>query len=235
MEFYGYEKPKELLPWEVKKRQPYKAKVKIRRQLSREEKIRNRVNNMAVAKKKVRRLIDCNKTPDDVFLTLTFRENVRDVSAANYEFKKFRQRLEYQRKKKLKYVVVVEFQERGAIHYHCYLFGVGFVDWLLYEQTWGHGFIRVNHITNPAGAGCYVTSYMTKDIAMEDRLRGRKSYFASRGLQKPITLDDESDPFGIIDDFLPCLDVTQAGGGCVGQYENVHVGKYFYARGEVVA
>ena len=232
MEYYHYKNPKCMMPWEIAARREIGEKKK-RKVVPLEEKIEKRVENMGATKKKVRRLIDCNKTPDDVFLTLTFGENVQDISGANYEFKKFRQRMEYRLGKKLRYVVVIEFQERGAVHYHAYLFGVGFVDWQEYERAWGHGFIRVNHIDRPAGAGVYVTAYMTKDIATDARLMGRKCYFSSRGLVKPRMVDEDQAEFQDVKENLGLLDVTQAEGGCACELNSSHVGEYFYARGTV--
>ena len=56
------------------------------------------------------------------FLTLTFEENIIDIKRANYEFTKFIQRLNNHitgyKKSYLKYVNAIEFQKRGAVHYH---------------------------------------------------------------------------------------------------------------------
>ncbi|KKY02971.1 hypothetical protein VN21_00370, partial [Paraclostridium benzoelyticum] len=85
----------------------------------------------------IRNLINSNFDSKTSFLTLTFAENIKNVSCANYEFQKFRKKLSriYLKKNKiLKYVCVIEFQDgkiyidkfgnekkgegRGAIHYH---------------------------------------------------------------------------------------------------------------------
>src|SRR5690625_6245854 len=56
------------------------------------------------------------------FMTLTFKQNIKDHKTANDEFKKFIQRLNYrvtgQKRAVLKYTAVVERQRREAIHYH---------------------------------------------------------------------------------------------------------------------
>lgn len=140
------------------------------------------------ARKKVRRLINANigkwgELPK--FLTLTFAEHVTDIRQANYEFKKFRQRLEYELKIRLKYVAVVEFQQSGRIHYHVVIFNLPYVDANQLARIWQNGFIKVNAIDHVDNVGAYITKYMTKDND-DSRLKGEKSYFASRGLYKPI-------------------------------------------------
>lgn len=153
-----------------------------------ENKARHRKNTLARARRSVRRLINANVDAwgeKSKFLTLTFAENVQDVKQANYEFKKFRQRLEYDLKIKLKYVGVIEFQKRGAIHYHVIFFNLPYIQSNDLERIWGNGFIKINAIDHVDNIGAYITKYMTKDNN-DDRLIGKKSYFTSRGLKEPI-------------------------------------------------
>lgn len=162
-----------------------------------ENKERHRKNTLARARRDVRRLINANvgkwgEKPK--FLTLTFAENVQDIKQANYEFKKFRQRLEYGLNIKLKYVVVIEFQKRGAIHYHVVFFNLPYIPNAKLAEIWRNGFIKINSIEHVDNVGAYVTKYMTKDND-DDRLKGKKSYFTSRGLNKPLEkyLNDEDE------------------------------------------
>ncbi|MGA9175462.1 MAG: hypothetical protein WBZ33_16010 [Thermoactinomyces sp.] len=147
----------------------------------------------------MRRLINANVGVwgyPPVFLTLTFAENVQDIRGANYEFKKFRQRLEYRLKIKLEYVGVIEFQKRGAIHYHVVIFNLPYIEAGELAEIWGHGFIKINKIDQVDNIGAYVSKYMTKDEYEKektDRLIGEKSYFTSRGLRKPLEIVDEKE------------------------------------------
>lgn len=176
---------------------------------SAEDKVMNRLRSLSQAKKKIRRAIYSNCTENDVFLTLTFKELVTDLDRAHYEFKKFRQRLEYRIGKKLKYVCIIEWQERGAIHYHVYLFDIGFIDWKVYQSAWGLGFIRVNKINDPGGVGHYVSAYMTKDLLDREELTGRKAFFISKGLEKPKVWDsDQHEP--VIEWIMGCTSVKPA-------------------------
>lgn len=165
-----------------------------------EESEANREKSLNRAKANLRRLINANhgQYGDHVsskFLTLTFGENVTDIEVANYEFKKFMQRLNYKlfdsKKANLKYVVVPEKQQRGAIHYHVVLFNVPFVDSGLLAEIWGNGFIKINKIDNVDNVGAYISAYLGKeDDVHGDWLKGKKSYFSSRGLLKPQEITD---------------------------------------------
>lgn len=158
------------------------------------------------AKKNLRRLINANvgqygKEFTAKFLTLTFKDNVKDLDKANYEFKKFIQRLNYYcfgtKKANLKYTCVVEFQKRGAIHYHVIIYNIPFVKANDIANVWGNGFIKINKIDDVDNVGAYVSEYLGQakkgqghDIE-DDRLQGKKSYFSSRGLFKPIEITDK--------------------------------------------
>ena len=107
------------------------------------------------SKKNLRRLINANvgqygKEFTAKFLTLTFKDNVKDLDKANYEFEKFIKRLNYHcfgtKKANLKYTCVVEFQKRGAIHYHVIIYNMPYVKANDVANVWGNGFIKINKI-----------------------------------------------------------------------------------------
>jgi hypothetical protein len=129
-------------------------------------------------------------------LTLTFKENVREVKKANYEYTKFIQRFNYElgyKKGYLKYVVVIQFQERGAVHYHMAFFNLPYVKDLKNKllKIWGKGFTNFRKIKNVRNVGRYMTRYMTKDIN-DNRLYGQKCYFGSNGLKKPLATNNQN-------------------------------------------
>lgn len=192
IEFIEYERPVEL-------GKPVKEALGRSSVASEDEKRNNRRKTLSRAKTNLRRLINANINvwyEKPKFVTLTFADNVTDVRQANYEFKKFRQRLEYRFKRKLKYVVVVEFQKRGAVHYHVVFFNLPYIEANELAFIWENGFIKVNAIDDVDNVGAYVTKYMTKqdyNNLKEDRLAGEKSYFTSRGLIKPDEIVDEKE------------------------------------------
>jgi len=97
-----------------------------------------------------------------------------------------------QKQTSLKYAVVIEFQKRGAIHFHVLFFNLPFIDHDKLSKLWRNGFIKINKIENVKNIGSYVTKYMSKDFD-DSRLCGQKSYFTSRGLKKPFITYDEDD------------------------------------------
>lgn len=156
-------------------------------------------------KRRIRQLIHANayqwknlhgKPFVPVFVTLTFRENITDVKSANSVFTKFVKRLNYQiyrsKVQVLKYLVVVEFQKRGAVHYHVVFFNLPFIKSNPHEflaSVWDQGFIKLNGINNVQHLSNYVVKYLTKTVR-DDRLLGQKYYFVSRHLIQPIEVYD---------------------------------------------
>lgn len=170
-----------------------------------EDKLKNREDVSNRAKRELRRIINTNvfrwydsyaRPYSPVFLTLTFRENITDLDIAHKEFRDFLLRLNYRlngtRKNTLKYVVVIEFQKRGAIHYHSIFFNLPYIPVNEIAKLWGQGFIKANVITEVDNIGSYVSKYIGKDL-LDDRLVGRKCYFQSRGLLKPLESTNENE------------------------------------------
>jgi hypothetical protein len=196
-----------------------------------EQRTKNREVSLMRARRDLRRIVNANmgKWGDDVtckFVTLTFRDNVKDLDMANQEFMRFIKRLNYKVYSKkcshLKYTTVVEFQKRGAVHYHVVFYNLPFTKADVIKEVWGNGFIKVNKIDDVDNVGAYVCKYLTKDNS-DDRLRGRRSYFNSRGLKKPIEefLDDEG--LEIIKKSLPGQAMTHEE-----VFDNEYVGKIEY-------
>lgn len=143
---------------------------------------------------KLRRLINCNSSDNDLFVTLTYKDNQEDVKKGKEDFKNFVKRWNYQRKKKeekpLKYVYVVEFQKRGSVHFHCIFFNVSYIKKKELSELWGLGFVKVNKIDHVDNVGSYVVKYMEKDL-VDDRLKNSDLYGRSRGnLNTPVIIKD---------------------------------------------
>lgn len=137
------------------------------------------------------RIINTNyKKGSSRFITLTFKENITDLQLANYEFKKFVQRWQYKLGYKLQYSVVVEFQKRGAVHYHSIFYNIPHkVNLNDLRAVWGLGSVNVKRINHVDNVGAYMVKYMSKN-SDDERLKGQKMYFNSRGLKKPEIIMD---------------------------------------------
>jgi hypothetical protein len=164
---------------------------------SEKNKLVNRYTTMRRARTELRRLVQANNRQyrnvrgspyEPIFLTLTFAENIQDFDTANHEFKLFIMRLGYmvsgKKENSIKYVAVPEFQKRGAIHYHLVIFNMPYIPAKKIADIWRNGFIKVNKIDHVDNVGAYICKYLGKDLD-DERLRGKKSYFTSRGLIKP--------------------------------------------------
>lgn len=154
------------------------------------------------ARNRCRRLALMNFSEKDTFMTLTFAENIQDITYADNEFKKFMKRFNYKYKRKGKFLAVREFQKRGAIHYHL------LIDWKLPAtlkkaelrslerqigaRVWGHGFVnlrslrgRKNQDRPVDNVGAYLVKYMTKDL-YQDKIDTKKIYMCSKNLKQPL-------------------------------------------------
>lgn len=90
--------------------------------------------------------------------------------------------------KDFKYLAVIEFQERGAIHYHI-ICNLPYVPHKELQELWGNGIVWINCIQNADNVGAYVVKYMTKDTA-DKRLQNHKGYLCSKGLKRPIEVSN---------------------------------------------
>lgn len=157
------------------------------------------------------------------FITLTFADNVTDLDFANYEFKKWTQRMKY-KKKDFKFVAVPEFQERGAAHYHI-LTNVKCDSDLIPKQkkkklynpntkknivleyydlpTWQLGYSSAFDLLTTDdnfSVALYISKYFWKDI--DSRLFGRRKILASRNLKNPDIVKFDSKEIEKIDKYI---------------------------------
>lgn len=166
-----------------------------------------RVENYATTQKKrrdkIRRLSTSNFDVEYAkFVTLTFRDNLKDVKKANKAFKQFIQRLRY-KYYDFKYIAVIEFQKRGAVHYHM-LSDLPFIPVDEVKKIWGNGFVKIQAIDHVDNIGAYLVKYMNKDND-DTRLQGEKGYLMSKNLAKPLELSSWKDGdallFAVVDKY----------------------------------
>lgn len=150
-----------------------------------ESALKNYANTNQRRRDNIRRLACSNFNGEyDKFLTLTFAENKTNIQDCNLLFKNFIKRLKYKYKlKSLKYLAVIEFQQRGAVHYHT-LLNIPYIPQGELQNIWGHGYVYINAINHVDNIGAYILKYMTKDNS-DTRLMGQKAYLMSRNLTKP--------------------------------------------------
>ncbi|MEK5061884.1 hypothetical protein BK126_28515 [Paenibacillus sp. FSL H7-0326] len=153
-----------------------------------DRKLSSRAQSNIRARNNLRRLALMNFTNKSKFLTLTTKENITDLEESNKHFKAFIRKLKKECKdESLKYLAVIEFQKRGAVHYHM-LCNLPYVRVEKIRSLWrsvvGEGNIDLQRIDHVDNIGAYVIKYMTKEDA-DPRLIGKKMYQCSKGLTKP--------------------------------------------------
>lgn len=153
--------------------------------------IRDKINlarSLRRSKAQVRR--KCMAGGLDHMLTLTYRENVRDLDSAFYDSKRFI-RLVRERLPDWKYVLVPEFQKRGAVHFH--LAVRGFQDVRFLRQCWRRVVVEGNiDVQGPRCRGSvkwklpklaqYLSKYITKDQGVGN---SRQRYRVAEGIDIP--------------------------------------------------
>ena len=132
----------------------------------------NRAENLfsvAQTLRNLRDLLNANVTDTNncLWITLTYRENMRDTARLYNDFRKFNQRLRYylgkKRRPPYQYIVAMEPQGRGAWHAHAVLIFPHKAPYIPNEklaEIWGHGFVSVRSLQDVDNVGVYLTAYL---------------------------------------------------------------------------
>lgn len=157
--------------------------------------------NVMRAKLKCQRLIKANDKVWKTFITLTFKENITDLSIA---YKKLSNCLRYIKsriKNDFKWVCIPEYQKSGRVHYHLITnielndthlvsiqnsSGQFYYHLKLWEKI---GFNSIEEIKDKDGNDnkkiCgYISKYMTKQY-IEDSFFNKNRYYSSQNLNRP--------------------------------------------------
>ena len=125
-------------------------------------------NSLRQTFKKIRYLINNNFTgrKNELFVTLTYSENMTDTKRLYADMKKFMMKLryKYENVSDIDFLSVVEPQGRGAWHIHVLLrfnaLSSVFVPSHELAGLWGHGFIKIERIQNVDNIGAYLSAYL---------------------------------------------------------------------------
>lgn len=190
--------------------------------------------NVIRSKIKLQRLVKCNSNDFKTFITLTFKDNITDLSIAYNRFRDFIKRTgKFQ--KDFKWVCVPEFQKSGRVHYHMITnIDLDNTD-LIYKQvdlnntyyhlkTWSQiiknkkidslGFDSVELIKDKDGNDTkkicgYISKYMSKSY-IEDCFYNHNRYYSSNNLIRPyeilIDIQDDKDRL-IFEDIMKNSDI----------------------------
>lgn len=159
----------------------------------------NRLRNLNNAKNNIVRIISCNKNDLISFITLTYAENVTDVKKSKKHLNKFFKKLK-EVVPDIKYLYVMEFQERGAIHYHILCnFPINHItnkhptqqqkdyNLIFKNKYWKYGWCDCRNLKTEGNTNIakYISAYLTSDLYCKD-LNGCRCFGTSRNLARPI-------------------------------------------------
>lgn len=131
-------------------------------------------NSLRQTFKKLRYLINNNFVGGDneLFITLTYAENMTDKNRLYLDFNKFIKRLKFHYNKEgvtFDYINIIEPQGRGAWHCHVLMkFNKKmYIDNAFLREKWGQGFVNIHRIKNVDNVGAYLTAYLA-DVELND-------------------------------------------------------------------
>ncbi|MCL2500311.1 MAG: hypothetical protein FWE90_08240 [Defluviitaleaceae bacterium] len=126
--------------------------------------------------KRLRHLINNNfhGEPNELFVTLTYKENMTDTKQLYNDFKIFIKRLK-RKYPDVEYLSVVEPQGRGAWHCHVLIKftnreSIYINNNNILAPMWGHGFTKITNISEVDNIGAYLTAYLS-DLEITDENR----------------------------------------------------------------
>lgn len=175
------------------------------------QKSENRSQNVDSMRKtihKIRRTINNNFSggENELFITLTYAENMTDTVRLYRDFDLFFRRLRYMYKSRydLDYINVIEPQGRGAWHSHLLLKDSYGRDLYIpnadIQRLWGHGFTKTKRLRGIDNIGAYLSAYLTDvEINQDNMLMLLKSGYDLNGCDQlgrqtehPVLQDDGS-------------------------------------------
>ena len=165
------------------------------------DKNKNRRQVLNAARNNIIRLVNSNKDLLS-FITLTYAENMKDLSQSKADLHKCINKIQ-RNIKVFKYLYVLEYQERGAIHYHMLCnYPIDFecaksnrrkpqcqkeAETRFMVDYWPYGFVDIRNLQEEGNTnvGLYVSTYIVKSL-QDVNMNGYRVYGYSRNLNKPI-------------------------------------------------
>lgn len=153
-----------------------------------------REDNINQMKQKVKRIVYANVNQydcTDKFLTLTFADNSKYELTRDrvvYCFNEFKRKFKKIYNDNFEYIAVIERGTKGTkrLHMHIVTFGLPYIKRKELEKIWGYGWIDVKQTRDTDGAVDYVLKYMNKTLEGNYIEKGKRFYFCSKGLKKPV-------------------------------------------------
>jgi len=169
-------------------------------------------NSINRAKRRLKQLIQCNHAQygqPTRFLTLT-RQRIQSYHEAKIDYHNFIKRInkslslkavptvandrrEYESQSDgLKYLNVIEFQQRGAPHHHTLLFNFPYIknDQQFFHDYWGTDRLRIEPVSEINGTIKYLSKYLSKQWG-DKRFFRQKRFNGSIDLKQPTVIQSD--------------------------------------------
>lgn len=155
-------------------------------------------NSLRQTFKKIRYLINTNfmGKPNELHITLTYKENMTDANQLYKDYDKFFKRLRYKYRdvSSIDYISVIEPQERGAWHCHVLVrfndLNTIFVPNEEVRNLWRNGFVTVKTLRNVDNIGAYLSAYLA-DIEVSDETDSKTALKAIEEGREVVTKEVE--------------------------------------------
>lgn len=149
------------------------------------------IQNENKTKQKIKYLIQSNvgafPRPTS-FITLTFRDNIQELTQAHKFFTIFRKRfsryLVREHDLVLYYIAVPEYQKRGAVHYHMLVFNCPFIPLGVLDNLWEWGYTNLRKVDDPDLAVQYLIKYLGEE---KRKQKHKRMFYKSDNLLRPKT------------------------------------------------
>lgn len=144
--------------------------------------------NAKTARKKLERLMNNNFSDDDIEVHLSYAVNPETDEQAKKDVQNYIRKIKRMRSKAglddLRYICVMERSEAGRYHFHITMSGG--LDRDAAEQAWKHGRGNSRRLQADQDGLAALSSYMFVPEKEEQRTKGRRRWWGSRNLAKPM-------------------------------------------------
>ena len=185
----------------------------------------------------IKNIIDANVNKYSKFITLTFKEDIKDRQIALERFKNFTKRYKYHFQEPLKYIGVMELQNgserhgktkdtaRNVWHFHIIVFNERKLNLKEFDRDiWQNGHCNTKKIDSTDNIGRYLMKYITKE---ENEIGLHKKYvLRSQGLKKPLLLYDFKELRNVNDQIINDLVNENLENQIKSDFKNTYTGQY---------
>jgi len=166
-----------------------------------------RPDNLRRLKRNFTKLVLCNVSQKSRGCWVTFSfDQVVDIRTGMFIASDFFNRLK-KSYRELSYIAVAEFQKRGALHFHCLIWGLPDIiakherRYRRLQHFWSRGFLDcVQTYGTPEKLASYIAKYMYKGMH-DERMLSFKAYMVSRNILRPVSLSLET-PFEYLSEIV---------------------------------